>query len=146
MIFSETAANTVMSQFNALWLNPNNENTFPPGLMDALTLHSNLSAGSLRPRQADPTATSISEAQRLRLQMQADALQPLHAEDDENSTSRDKATAVSPLDQYSSDILEEATQFLRLQVRASIFCIHLRTPYSPASWSPSDHSMTPAGN
>ena len=98
-----------------MWLNPTNENTFPPGLIDALTSHSNLLLGVITPRPGDPTTVRETEDQRLRLQMQADALQPLDDEEDGSST-RAKATPVSTIDQYSSDILEEATQFLRLQV------------------------------
>ncbi|KAJ2924936.1 hypothetical protein H1R20_g12132, partial [Candolleomyces eurysporus] len=103
-------------EFNVLWLNPTNENTFPPGLIDALTSHSNLLLGLINPRQGDPSTIRETEAQRLRAQMQADALQPLDDEQDAGSSTRTKATPVSAVDQYSSDILEEATQFLRLQV------------------------------
>ena len=112
-------------QFNVLWLNPQNENTFPPGLIDALTLHSDLLLGVIKPlRQGDPTFPAgpdgrvTSEAQRLRLQMQADALQPLLNvdEDDDDGSAKARSSAVSGVDHYTPEILEEATQFLRLQV------------------------------
>jgi hypothetical protein len=108
-----------------LWLNPQNENTFPPGLIDALTLHSDLLLGVIKPlRQGDPTFSAgpdgrvASEAQRLRLQMQVDALQPLHNvdEDDDDGSGKARSSAVSGVDRYTPEILEEATQFLRLQV------------------------------
>ena len=49
---------------------------------------------------------------RLRKQMQADSLQPI---DDEEKTTNSKSM-IPAEDQYSSEALEEATQFLRLQV------------------------------
>lgn len=84
-------------------------------------MHSNLLHGIIKPlHQGDPTISSVkgnltSEAQRLRLQMQADALQPL-SEDPGNDGVKSSLSAVSAVDQYSPDMLEEASQFLRLQV------------------------------
>lgn len=49
---------------------------------------------------------------RLRKQMQVDSLQPI---DDEEPTTNTKSS-IPAEDQYSSEVLEEATQFLRLQV------------------------------
>jgi hypothetical protein len=49
---------------------------------------------------------------RLRKQMQADSLQPI---DDKELTTNAK-TLVPAEDQYGSEVLEETTQFLRLQV------------------------------
>ncbi|KAJ3504986.1 hypothetical protein NLJ89_g7652 [Agrocybe chaxingu] len=95
--------------FNVLWLNPNNPNTFPAGLMDALANHSNLTVGSGHQGNSD----SIED--RLRKQMQADALYPLD-NDDDGLTAKMKSS-VQGEEHFSSDVLEEATQFLRLQVR-----------------------------
>ena len=82
-----------------MWLNPTNENTFPPGLIDALTSHSNVLLGVVTPRPGDPTVRETG-AQRLRLQMQADALQPLDDDEDTGgSSTRAKATPVSAVDQ-----------------------------------------------
>jgi len=91
-----------------LWLNPGNDKVFPLGLIEALTLHNN---GAM-PFEEDPTETVQT---RLRKQMQADALQPLGNEDEE------AATKVPPvlMDHFPPDLLEEITQFLRLQVRSS---------------------------
>lgn len=98
-----------------LWLNPNNHDTFPKGLIDALSAFSNL---VVMPEQR---AESIQS--QLKKQMQADALQPVHPadEDDEQEDLLGRSSAamkssVSNEDQYSRELLEEATQFLRLQV------------------------------
>ena len=56
--------------------------------------------------------TGESVQSRLRKQMQADSLQPT---DDEELTTNAKSL-ISAEDQYGSAALEEATQFLRLQV------------------------------
>ncbi|KAF5333499.1 hypothetical protein D9611_002327 [Ephemerocybe angulata] len=125
-------------EFNVLWLNPNNADSFPDGLIDALMLHSNLLLGLIKPpRQGDPTISTHAntEAQRLRLQMQADALQPLHGDEDDISGAARK-TAVSAVDQYTSDILDEATQFLRLQAqdRLQLVLSYLREKYSYCFW------------
>lgn len=99
-------------------------------------LHSDLLLGILKPvRPGDPTFSTgpdgrvASEAQRLRWQMQADALQPLQdgAEDDGDSAidAQTKRSAVSAVDHYTPEILEEATQFLRLQVCVSRLIIVL---------------------
>ena len=91
-------------KFNVLWLNPNNPNTFPRGLLDTLYNSGNLSA------IVNNTEESVQS--RLRKQMHADSLQPI---DDEDPTT-DAKSLISAEDQYTSEVLEEATQFLRLQV------------------------------
>ena len=69
---------------------------------------------------------------RLRKQMQEDALQPIDPDaltsvPDSNSLSgsgqmkSSSSAAVGAEDQFSPELLEEATQFLRLQVRESLF-------------------------
>jgi hypothetical protein len=96
-------------QFNVLWLNPNNPDTFPPGLIDALTIHGNTSIES--ERQGD------SMQSRLRKQMQADALQPINDDGDLVDVQEVKMkSSVLAENNYSVELLEEATQFLRLQV------------------------------
>jgi hypothetical protein len=90
-------------KFNVLWLNPNNPNTFPRGLLDALYNNTdNLTT------IVNDTGESVQS--RLRKQMQADSLQPI---DDEETNAK---TLIPAEDQYGSEVLEEATQFLRLQV------------------------------
>ena len=89
-------------KFNVLWLNPNNPNTFPRGLLDALYNTDNLTS------IVNDRGESVQS--RLRKQMQADLLQPI---DDEELTTK---SLIPAEDQYDSEALEEATQFLRLQV------------------------------
>jgi hypothetical protein len=57
--------------------------------------------------------TEESVQSRLRKQMQADALQPI---DDVELTTNAKSSLIPAEDQYGSEVLEEASQFLRLQV------------------------------
>ena len=101
-------------KFNVLWLNPNNPNTFPRGLLDALYNTGNLTT------IVNDTGESVQS--RLRKQMQADSLQPI---DDKELTTNAKSLKPAE-DQYGSEVLEEATQFLRLQVWT--FSYNLTTP------------------
>lgn len=86
--------------------------SFPPGLLDALALHTNLVIPASSSRVGDTIET------RLRRQIQAEALQPISSDDligDDTIPTTDRNVDF----ELSSDILEEATQFLRLQVGAS---------------------------
>ena len=101
-----------VAQFNVLWLNPNNHDTFPAGLLEALTLHTNVAI--VPERHGDSIQSKMKQ------QMRADALQPLHEDSLEEQgpvAPNMKSSSVAPEDQFSPEILEEATQFLRLQVR-----------------------------
>ena len=115
-------------QFNVLWLNPGNNNTFPPGLIEATTLHNN----GVIPFEEGATETVQT---RMRKQMQADALQPLKNEDEEEGSSG-KATTLAkrdssvPLEVFPLDLLEEIAQFLRLQVSPNC---NRRVPFYPGS-------------
>ncbi|TFK29303.1 RNA-binding domain-containing protein [Coprinopsis marcescibilis] len=108
-------------EFNVLWLNPNNQNSFPSGLFDALAMHSNLIPGIRQ--QGNPSD--------LRKQMQADALQPIGEDDD-----MPQKKVVDPLDQYPTEVLEEATQFLRLQAqdRLRLVLSYLRARHHYCFW------------
>lgn len=101
-----------VAQFNVLWLNPNNHDTFPAGLIEALTLHGNVAVVS--ERHGDSIQSKMKQ------QMRADALQPLYDDSLEEQgpvVPNMKSSSVAPEDQFTPEILEEATQFLRLQVR-----------------------------
>ena len=76
--------------------------------MDALSVHNTDNLAIF------PTDTEESLPSRLRKQMQANSLQPIH--DEQPMTN--KKPLIPTEDQYSHDDLEEATQFLRLQVRS----------------------------
>ncbi|KAF8803703.1 RNA-binding domain-containing protein [Phlegmacium glaucopus] len=112
--------------FNVLWLNPNNPNTFPRGLMDALSAHNSSNIGII------PNETGESVQSRLRKQMQADALQPV---DHEESTTN-KKSFIPAEDQYSPEVLEEATQFLRLQAQDRLYLVlsYLRDKHAYCFW------------
>jgi hypothetical protein len=101
----------MVTQFNVLWLNPRDINTFPEGLMDALDDHT--SAPMLLLSQHDNKNTDIES--RLRQQMQADALRPMSSGMDD-----DPGKAALPTHDWSSDTIQEAIQYLRLNVRAVI--------------------------
>ena len=92
-------------------MNFNNPNTFPPGLIDALSLHD----GIIVP--PEPHGDSIQS--RLRRQMQAESLQSLDADDDTPTAK----PVMSAVDQYSPQCLEEAAQFLRLQVHNFVYVV-----------------------
>ncbi|TFK76086.1 RNA-binding domain-containing protein [Pluteus cervinus] len=120
-------------EFNVLWLNPNQPESFPSGLVEALELHhGNALVLPSKSGRLDDTYRS-----RLRLQMQADALQPLLDNgseiEDSNSTPN---KLVSVTDQFSHDTLEEAAQFLRLhaQDRLTIVLSYLRDTHSYCFW------------
>ncbi len=115
-----TKLNGCRIQFNVLWLNSSNHETFPPGLIDALAIH----AGSTIVVESNSTDTIQS---RLRKRMQAEALQPIsnNVEDDAEPLSSkldaDLPSVIPPVDWFSNEFLEEAVQFLRLQVRIFFF-------------------------
>lgn len=90
-----------------LWLNPTREDSFPPGLIDTLARYTNAAL----PTAAKPGDGDETIATRLRRQMQADSLQPLDGLDILEAPS-------NPEEDYS-EILEEAAQFLKLQVGLS---------------------------
>jgi len=82
-------------EFNVFWLNPTNSESFPPGLMDALSE----TIGA-----AWHGDSSVEE--RLRRQMQADMLVAL---DDDEKDTEPKSTAG-----WATETIEEAAQFLCL--------------------------------
>ncbi|PPQ72345.1 hypothetical protein CVT24_002061 [Panaeolus cyanescens] len=122
-------------QFNVLWLNPNNVNTFPSGLIDALTLHSN---APVVQEKGEETVQA-----RLKKQMQADALLPVDTDsigEESNAgngfAGRKPSSTVAAEDEYSSDLLEEAAQFLRLQAQDRLHLVlsYLREKHSYCFW------------
>lgn len=100
-----------INQFNVLWLNPQDPDSFPEGLMVALTEYSS------RASENQELSSDAATPSRLRLQMQADALRPiagLDEDDVEESTPDDTEI-------FSSETIEEAIQFLRLNVRTTYY-------------------------
>lgn len=86
-----------------MWLDPNNPESFPAGMLDALALRG---AAGLEHTHRD-WGESIQV--RLRRQMQTDALQPL-----DGGGSNE---ALAGVEAFPSEVIDEAMQFLRLQVR-----------------------------
>ncbi|KAK0231100.1 hypothetical protein IW262DRAFT_1445328 [Armillaria fumosa] len=110
--------------FNILCLNPNNLESFPHGLMDALELHTTLSL----PMASKHNIASVET--RLRQQMQSDALQPFDDVTDQDQ----KAVAADP--EFSPETLEESAQYLRLQAqdRLELILAYLRDRYLYCFW------------
>ncbi|PCH41429.1 hypothetical protein WOLCODRAFT_100539 [Wolfiporia cocos MD-104 SS10] len=117
-------------EFNVLWLNPENPEAFPEGLVDVLE-DAGLAA-ALQRQQADHSIEG-----RLRARMRADALQPLATslDDDATGAAQEDALALrkSP---YSDDDIQEATQFLRLNARDRLQLVldYLRQKYAYCFW------------
>ncbi|KAF8639632.1 hypothetical protein AX17_000897 [Amanita inopinata Kibby_2008] len=94
--------------FNVLWLDPNNVETFPVGLLETVMLHSTVPLSL-------PAQTQQPMQDQLRRQMQQDKLQPLSAEDLTGLSSPEKEQ-IPAGDQYSPELIDEIAQFLRLGV------------------------------
>ena len=73
------------TQFNRFWLDPENSESFPPGLLEALGELLSSSSGVPEPGSSDimksgqEEGTDNGAAARLKVQMQADALRPLNS-------------------------------------------------------------------
>ncbi|KZT72595.1 RNA-binding domain-containing protein [Daedalea quercina L-15889] len=114
-------------KFNILWLNPENPDTFPEGLIEDLDDPDFVT--SLSRQQAGDTIEG-----RLRVKMRADALQPLTStlEDDE-AQPEEAGLRRSP---YSEEEIQEARQFLRLSAkhRLQLVLDYLRQRYAYCFW------------
>ncbi|KAF9535093.1 hypothetical protein CPB83DRAFT_843457 [Crepidotus variabilis] len=118
--------------FNVLWLNPNNTNTFPAGMIEALNVYGTETILG--------ETHKISTPDRLRQQMQQDALQPLNKEDGDGDhaglNSKVNSSSVPQVDQFSPEILEEVVQFLRLQAQDRLYLVlsYLRDKHAYCFW------------
>ncbi|KAL0949619.1 hypothetical protein HGRIS_009664 [Hohenbuehelia grisea] len=123
--------------FNILWLDPRNPDSFPEGLINALTLHTTY---TIPPLPGNRRYEHESPENRLRRQMQADALQPL-GDRDEDAVSEKKQGLSAELD-YSQDVLEDAAQFLRLQAKDRLDLVlgYLREKYMYCFWCGTQYS------
>ncbi|KAG2158847.1 uncharacterized protein EDB93DRAFT_1237667 [Suillus bovinus] len=114
--------------FNVLCLDPNNPDSIPGGLVDALSTNT-LHASPLRSASGD-----ASHAARLRAQMAADALLPVTSlDEDEDAEDSKTPTAV---EQFPQEVIEEAVYFLRLgpRDRLKLLLDYLREKYSYCFW------------
>ncbi|KAJ4472305.1 hypothetical protein J3R30DRAFT_3299184 [Lentinula aciculospora] len=106
--------------FNVLWLNPGNLDTFPPGLIETLDLHTTIDMQLGQEHLGDLKS-------RLQRELKADALQPISHEND-----------IEPVvaAQFSQNILEEIRQFFRLQAqdRLKLVVSYLRDQHAYCFW------------
>lgn len=116
-----------MPQFNVLWLDPINPDTFPPGLLDAVATSTAAAAAAAA---TSPVAWSSDKGEersveeRLREQMRADALQPLDDDEDvDDVASSPKNAGFNSESHLPQKWIEDAAQFLRLNVS---IMVHLR--------------------
>jgi hypothetical protein len=99
-----------------LSLDPINPDTFPAGLWDAVA-----STTAAAATAADPAWRGRSTEEQLREQMRADALQPLDPDDDDadaGASCSPKNTDFNSESHLPPRMIEEAAQFLRLNVSA----------------------------
>ncbi|KAF5393758.1 hypothetical protein D9757_000188 [Collybiopsis confluens] len=113
--------------FNVLWLHPGNADTFPPGLVEILSLRTTLDIQLNQEQQHQDDDARV----RLRKQMQSDALGPIS----ESNNVETSVTGVSGAE-YTQDTLEEIEQFLRLQARDRLALVlsYLRDRYCYCFW------------
>ena len=102
-----------MPQFNVLCLDPIDPDSFPTGLMDAVTASSTAAAAAATPA-CGGSGEDRSIEERLREQMRADALQPL--DDDDGVASSPKNADLNSESHLSPKLVEDAAQFLCLNV------------------------------
>lgn len=108
-------------KYNVLWLDPEDPETFPAGLVEALEQRTSFTM----PPPRDPRRHDDIEG-RLRKQMHADRLRSLHPSDDDSTATR----AAEP--EFDAGTLEEACQFLRLPARDRLHLVlgYMRDRYS----------------
>jgi hypothetical protein len=111
------SADILVPQYNELWLDPINPDTFPAGLWDAVAS----TAAAAPAAAAVPAWSERSTKERLREQMQADALQPLDDGDEDEDEDNNAAAAPKNADLNTElhlppKMIEQAAQFLRLNV------------------------------
>ncbi|KAF8450821.1 hypothetical protein L210DRAFT_963383 [Boletus edulis BED1] len=113
--------------FNVLWLNPNEVDSIPKGLTDALLEYTQ----GVYPAPSE----SANEATRLRDQMRADALQPIITRDDDETALDEKNKGAQQLD-FPAETIEDTVYFFRLgpRDRLSLVLTHLRDKYAYCFW------------
>ncbi|KAG0705484.1 hypothetical protein DFH29DRAFT_980930 [Suillus ampliporus] len=127
--------------FNVLCLNPNEPESIPQGLIDALSAHT-LLVSPLPSASGD-----ASHAARLRAQMRADALLPVSSgaddeDDDDNRALIDEAPTT--VEEFPQEVVEEAVYFLRLgpRDRLKLLLDYLREEYSYCFWCGTQYEDT----
>lgn len=113
--------------FNVFWLNPNDPDTIPPALFDALS-------GSFSP---PPEPGGSGEATRLRNQMQADALVSMGNNiNDDDDLVNESQPGPQRQEVFTPETVQEAVHFLRLGPgdRLSLVLAYLREEYTYCLW------------
>ncbi|KAF9246949.1 hypothetical protein BU15DRAFT_38624 [Melanogaster broomeanus] len=116
--------------FNILWLNPNDADSIPKGLTDALSEYTQL----ISPISVLGRST---EATRLRDQMRADALRPISDdEDDDALIENSKEPTTAQHKDFTPEAVEEAAYYLRLGPgdRLSLVLTYLRDQHAYCFW------------
>jgi len=143
-------------EFNALWLDPINPDTFPAGLLDAVAASTAAATAATAAATAAPPAWSDkgeerSIEERLREQMRADALQPLGNDDDDDDDDDGDGVASSPKNaDFSSESdlppkwIEDAAQFLGLKPAERLDRIlqYLRAEYHYCFWCGTEYKTS----
>lgn len=110
----------ILLQFNVLWLNPEDPDTFPEDLVDLLE-------DDVLSQHLDKLRYQGTVEGRLRARTQADALQPikpgseLEIDTEESGPSKAGVRDVP----YTEDDIEECTAFLKLSVSPVYICIQI---------------------
>ena len=105
-----------------LWLDPTNPDAFPDGLVDAMVETAAAAA-------TEWGGSQRSKEEQLRAQMRADALRPLG--DDEDDLPKSAHASGSPPASLPPRTIEDAAQFLRLDVSTYATFLPRRTPNQP---------------
>jgi len=110
--------------FNVLWLNPQDPDSFPKDLLDALE-HRSITLSR-------HGATHGMIRSQLRLQMQADTLRPLNSDMDKE----DASESLHVKEVFSPETIEEVTHFIRLNItdRLQLVLAYLREKYAYCFW------------
>ena len=137
-------------QFNRFWLDPENPESFPPGLLEALEeLLSSSSSGAPGPGSSDVTRPGQGEgletgtSARLKAQMQADALRPLksgsigNGEDEDGEcllrmgtgADSDREDPVETIAVWPEETLHAVGDYLRLRVSCPFPAFPPRFPF-----------------
>lgn len=114
--------------FNVLCLDPNNPDSIPKGLVDALSTH------TIHVLPLPSASGDASHAARLRAQMAADALLPVTSLDEDEDA--DDSETPTTVEQFPQEVIEEAVYFLRLgpRDRLKLLLDYLRRKYSYCFW------------
>jgi len=122
-------------EFNVLWLDPINPDTFPAGLLDAVAASTAAAAATATTPAWSGKGEERSIEERLREQMRVDALQPLDDDDDVVPNSPKNADFNSE-SHLPTKWIEDAAQFLRLNPAERLDRIlqYLRAEYHYCFW------------